>query len=143
MENNNLHLMKPTTPGQIYELWVAGKLEDKDFNGALKVVERQVDMLVKMVDVCEQWEVERVSYELEKYKDLYKQMLGSKKPMVQGQKAAECLKLAEKNWANAALCENPDEQLVHLERCLCYACTAGVDPFEFIVQKVKESIVAA
>lgn len=143
MENNNLHLMKPTTAGQIYELWVAGKLEDKDFNKALTIVGRQVDMLVKMLTECEQHEVEVISYECEKYKDLYKGMLASRKPMVQGQEAAECLKLAEKNWNNAAVCENPDEQLVYLERCLGYACVGGVDPFDFIVEKVKESTKAA
>lgn len=143
MENNNLHLMRPTTAGQIYELWVAGKLEDKDFNKALNIIGRQVEMLVKMLADCEQYEVEMISYEHEKYKDLYKEMLASRKPMVQGQKAAECLKLAEKNWDNAAVCENPDEQLVYLERCLGYACVGGVDPYEFIVGKVKEMIVAA
>lgn len=143
MKKDNLNLMRPTTPGQIYELWLAGRLEDKDFGNALKIVEKHVGTLVAMVAECEQWEVEGVSIEVDKYKLLHREMMVSKKPVVQGQKAAECLKLAEKNWTNAALCENADEQLVHLERCLTYACTAGLDPFEFIVGKVKETIIAA
>lgn len=138
-----MHLMKPTTPGQIYELWVVGKLEDKDFSSALKIVEKQVNRLIKIVAECEQWEIEAVSCEISKYKLLYTEMLGNKSPVVQGQKAAESLKLADKNWRNAEMCESPDEQLVHLERCLAYACTAGLDPFDFIVSKVKETILAA
>jgi hypothetical protein len=141
--NNYLHLLRPTTPGQIQELWLNGKLAEKDFLTALKIVETQVEMLVKMLAVCQQWEVEEMNLEVEKYKTLYTQMLGSRKPIVQGQKANDFLALAEKNWKNAAMCESPDEQLVHLERCLAYACTAGVDPFEFIVSKVRETIIAA
>jgi hypothetical protein len=140
---NYMHLLRPTTPGQIFELWIAGKLQDKDFAPALKIVENQVNMLIRMLGECEQWEVENVNTELQKYRTLYFEMLGSRKYVVQGQKANECLKLAEKNWYNAAMCESPDEQLVHLERCLGYACTAGIDPFEFIVSKVKESLIAA
>jgi hypothetical protein len=140
---NYMHLLRPTTPGQIFELWVVGKLQDKDFASALKIVENQVNMLIRMLGECEQWEVEEVNVELEKYRRLYTEMLGSRKFVVQGQKANECLKLAEKNWHNAAMCESPDEQLIHLERCLGYACTAGIDPFEFIVTKVKESLIAA
>lgn len=140
---NYMHLLRPTTPGQIFELWIAGKLQDKDFAPALKIVENQVNMLIRMLGECEQWEVENVNTELQKYRTLYFEMLGSRKYVVQGQKANECLKLAEKNWHNAAMCESPDEQLVHLERCLGYACTAGIDPFEFIVSKVKESLIAA
>ena len=133
---NYMHLLRPTTPGQIFELWVVGKLQDKDFANALKIVENQVNMLLKMIGHCEQWEVEEINVEVEKYSMLYKQMLGSRKFVVQGQKANKCLKLAEKNWQNAAMCESPDEQLIHLERFLGYACTAGIDPFEFIVSKV-------
>jgi hypothetical protein len=140
---NYMHLLRPTTHGQIFELWVAGKLQDKDFENALKIVENRVNFLYAMLPECEQWEVEAMYTEIEKYKNLYSQMLGSRKFVVQGQKANECLKLAEKNWHNAAMCESPDEQLIHLERCLGYACTAGIDPFEFIVSKVKESLTAA
>ena len=139
---NYMHLLRPTTPGQIFELFVAGKLQDKDFASALSIVESQVSMLIRMVSEW-QWEVEEVNVEVEKYKRLYTEMLGSRKYVVQGQKRNECLKLAEKNWHNAATCESPDEQLIHLERCLGYACNAGIDPFEFIVSKVKESLTAA
>lgn len=143
MTNNYFHLLRPTTPGQIYELFLAGKLKETDFESALLIVEKQVDILTKMLTECQNWEVEEVSIELEKYKILNYRMNESKKYSVQGQKAAECLKLAEKNWKNAALCESPDEQLVHLERCLGYVFTAGLDPYEFIVAKVKESLIAA
>ena len=139
--NNYMHLLRPTTPGQIFELWVAGKLQDKDFDNALIIVENQVNILNGMLENSEQWEVEEMNIEIEKYKNLYSKMLDSRKFVVQGQKVF--LIMAENNWKNAAMCESPDEQLIFLERCLAYARTAGIDPFEFIVSKVKESLIAA
>jgi hypothetical protein len=136
-----MHLLRPTTPGQIYELWVAGKLQDKDFENALRIVENQVNILNGMLENSEQWEVEEMNIEIEKYKNLYSKMLDSRKFVVQGQKVF--LIMAETNWKNAAMCESPDEQLIFLERCLAYARTAGIDPFDFIVTKVKESLIAA
>jgi hypothetical protein len=138
---NYMHLLRPTTPGQIFELWVAGKLQDKDFENALRIVENQVNILNGMLENSEQWEVEEMNIEIEKYKNLYSKMLDSRKFVVQGQKVF--LIMAENNWKNAAMCESPDEQLIFLERCLAYARTAGIDPFDFIVTKVKESLIAA
>jgi hypothetical protein len=138
---NYMHLLRPTTPGQIYELWVAGKLQDKDFENALRIVENQVNILNGMLENSEQWEVEEMNIEIEKYKNLYSKMLDSRKFVVQGQKVF--LIMAETNWKNAAMCESTDEQLIFLERCLAYARNAGIDPFDFIVTKVKESLIAA
>ena len=140
MTNNYFHLLRPTTPGQIYELFLAGKLNDSDFESALAIIEKQVNILSIILRQCENWQVEDIVIELEKYKILYYRMNESKTSKVQRQKASECLKLAEKNWKNAALCESADEQLVHLERFLGYARSAGLNPMAYIFKKVKEDI---
>ena len=139
---NNIHLMRPTTPGQIYELFLAGKLNDSDFESALAIIEKQVYMLSIILRQCENWQVENIVIELEKYKILHYRMNESKTTKVQGQKASEYLKLAEKNLKNAALCESADEQWVHFQKFFGYARSAGLNPMAYIFKKVKEDIAA-
>jgi hypothetical protein len=139
---NNLHLFRPTTPGQIYDLFFAGRIKDSDFEFAMPIIKTQIDLLKQHLSDCEQWQIENIIVELQKYEALYFRMNESIKNSVQGQKAAECLHLAEKNWMNAAKCSSHDEQLVYIERCLGYARTAGLEPISFILNKAKELIAA-
>jgi len=140
---NNIHLMRPTTPGQIYELFLAGKLNDSDFESALAIIEKQVNMLSIILRQCENWQVEDIVIELEKYKILHYRMNESQRKPFQGQKVGEHLILADRNWKNAELCSSNDERLVHIVKSLGNVCNAGIDPIEFIVSKVRHIIITA